>query len=57
MCVLNDMAGGNSTAYYYYNMSENDCFVLIVNEQSNRVVAMTYFNNYSKITETLESLE
>ncbi|MBO5424879.1 MAG: hypothetical protein J6A25_05135 [Lachnospiraceae bacterium] len=57
MCVLNDMAGGNSTAYYYYNESENDCFVLIVNEQSNRVVAMTYFNNYSKITETLESLE
>ncbi|MBQ8412610.1 MAG: hypothetical protein IJX12_03255 [Lachnospiraceae bacterium] len=57
MSVLNDMADGNSTAYYYANFAEGDCFVIIVNGHSNKVVAMTYFKDYALVTETLESLE
>ena len=57
MCVLNDLAGGSSTAYFYARSGGNDCFVIIVNEHSNRIAAMTYFNDYMKVTETLESIE
>lgn len=57
MFVLNDMAEGKSTATYYYNKTNNDCLVVIINDNSNRVVAMTYFNNYAKVTETLSGLD
>ena len=57
MCVINDMFGGSSTTYFYYNKANNDCLAIIINSKSNRIAAMTYFNNYLKITETLESIE
>ncbi len=55
--VLNDMMGGKSTAYFYYNESKNDCLVIIINDKSARIVAMTYFNDYKLISENLDSLE
>ena len=55
--VLDDIAAGDSEAYYYYNLTQGDCFVVIVNNHSNKVVAMTYFSDYYKVTETLDSLE
>lgn len=55
--VLNDMAGGNSTAMFYFNETKNDCFVITVNDKSARVVAMTYFNDYKLISENLSGLD
>ncbi len=55
--VLNDLMGGKSTAYFYYNESKNDCLVIIINDKSARVVAMTYFNDYKLISENLDSLD
>ncbi|MBE5954616.1 MAG: hypothetical protein E7257_10785 [Lachnospiraceae bacterium] len=55
--VLNDMVSGNSTAWFYYNSSQNDCMVVIVNDNSARVVAMTYFNDYKLISENLSGID
>ena len=55
--VLNDMVGGNSTAWFYYNSAKNDCMVVIVNDKSARVVAMTYFNDYKLISENLSGID
>jgi len=55
--VLNDMAGGNSTALFYYNTAKNDCLVITVNDKSARVVAMTYFNDYKLISKNLSGLD
>lgn len=57
MVVLNDLMGGQSTTVYYYNVANNDCVVMITNATTNRIVAMTYFCDYARITETLESIE
>ena len=53
MVVLNDLMGGNSNSYYYYNKKNNDCLVITVSGQTNRVVSMTYFTDYKKITRNL----
>ncbi len=55
--VLNDMVGGQSTAWFYYNSANNDCMVIIVNDNSARVVAMTYFNDYKLISENLSGID
>lgn len=52
--VLNDMAVGRTTTYFYYNMAQNDCLALTINNTTNRVVAVTYYYDYKKISETLE---
>ena len=57
ICVLNDMAAGNSTATFYADYEKGDCFVVITNDHSNKVVALTYFSDYAKVTETLDSIE
>lgn len=54
LAVLNDMAEGKTTTYYYYNLKQNDCVALTINDTTNRVVGITYFYDYQKITETLE---
>ena len=51
--VLNDLMGGNSDTYFYYNKKNNDVFVLTINKNSARVVNMTYFTDYKRIVETL----
>ncbi len=55
--VLDDMLGGKSTAIFYYNKAKNDCFVVVINDRSARVVAMTYFNDYKLITQNLSGIE
>lgn len=51
--VLDDVIQGNSTADFYYNKKKRDCLVVIYNDYSNRVVALTYFNNLNKVTKEL----
>lgn len=53
MIIGNDLMGGSSDSYYYYNTKKNDCFVLTVNGNSNRIVNMTYFTDFKKMTERL----
>ena len=54
MSVLNDMQEGKTTTYYYYNISQNDCVAVTINDTTNRVTGITYFNDFKKVTETLE---
>ena len=56
MSILSDMTGGKSDAYYYYNEKNNDCLVVIVSKESNRVVDLTYYYDYKKVTENLGSI-
>lgn len=51
--VYDDMVNGTSTATFYYNKNNNDCIVVICNDKSNRVVALTYFKDMKKMTELL----
>lgn len=51
--VLNDIGQGSSTATFYQNFTRNDCLVVVVNDTSGRVVALTYFSNGKKATERL----
>ncbi len=57
MNVLEDMMQGNSTAVFYEGATKGDCLVVIYNDYSNRVAAVTYFKDYSKVTENLSSLD
>lgn len=52
--VLDDMAKGKTTTYFYYNTAQNDCVAVTINESTNRVVGLTYFNNYKQIVSTLD---
>ena len=51
--VLDDVILGNSTADFYYNKKKGDCLVVIYNDYSNKVVALTYFNNVNIVTKNL----
>lgn len=51
--VIDDMARGRTTTYYYYNEVQNDCLVLTINDSTNRIVGLTYFTDYKLITATL----
>lgn len=53
MIVMNDLLGGNSSTYFYYNKKNKDCLVLTVSDKTNRIVSMTYYTNFKKATETL----
>lgn len=54
LSVLNDMAEGKTTTYFYYNQQRNDCLALTINDTTNRIVGMTYFTDYHRVTETLD---
>ena len=56
MVVLNDLLGGKSKTYFYYNKKNNDSLVLTISDRTNRVVAMTYFTDYKKATSQLSSI-
>lgn len=51
--VINDECEGMSTGVHYYNKKNNDCLIVIYNDNSNKVVALTYFNDFNKIAEQL----
>lgn len=53
--VYDDMVNGTSTATFYYNNKNNDCLVVICNDRSSRVVALTYFKDMKKMTEQLNT--
>ena len=54
--VLDDLYGGSSTATFYYNSARGDCLVVIANDTTNRVVALTYYTDGKKATEQLKPL-
>ena len=56
MTVLTDLMGGSTRTYFYRNTKENQCLAVVVQESTNRVVGMTFYTNYRKATELLESL-
>ncbi len=55
--VLNDMAREKSNVYYYYNKKNNDCLVTVVSESTNRIVSLTYYTNFKKISESLSGVD
>lgn len=57
MVTILDLAGGQSNAYYYYNKKNNDCLVMTVNGTSNKVVAVTYYRDYNKLTQNLIGID
>ena len=50
---VEDLSAGAASTYYYYNRKQNDCFAITVNQNSNRIVSMTYYTNYDKVSEFL----
>ena len=55
--VLDDVVLGNSTADFYFNRKNGDCLVVIYNDYSNKVVALTYFNNVNIVTKNLSGFK
>ncbi len=54
--VLTDFLNENSESYFYYNDKNNDCLVLTVSKNTNRVVSMVYYTDYHKMTENLSAV-
>lgn len=48
--VINDYSSGSSIASYYYDEDNNTAFVVMVNQHSNKVVSVSYFNNLDIVT-------
>lgn len=55
--VLTDFMKDKSESHFYYNEKNNDCLVLTVSKNTNRVVSMVYYTNYQKMTENLSALD
>ena len=55
--ILNDVGQGSSTATFYQNYTRNDCLVIIANDTSGRVVALTYFSDGKKATNQLSQIK
>ena len=53
MMVLNDIFEGNTEASYYRNYTTNECLVVVVSKQTNRVIGVTYYSNMSLMLENL----
>lgn len=51
--VVTDNMQGPSNVTLYVNFQKNDCLIVICNNYSNRIVAITYFNDMKKMTEQL----
>lgn len=49
--IVTDDVKGSSNAIFYFNKKNNDCLVVIHNNYSGKVVAVTYFNDLEKMTE------
>ena len=55
--VLNDMANGSSKDYFYYRKKEGDCLVITVNDTSNRVACLAYYNDYRLVSKDLGPID
>lgn len=53
--ILDNGGKEGTTTYYYYNKSRNDCIAIVINDTTNRIVAYTYYNNYSLIMKNADS--
>ncbi len=51
--ILDEIGQGTSTATFFQNYSKGDCLVVVANDTSNRVVALTYYSEGEKATELL----
>lgn len=51
--ILGDIAQSAATATFYQNTDSNECLVIVSNNTSGRVVALTYYSNAKKATERL----
>ena len=49
--TLEDAYGSNSDTIYYVNSEDNECVAVTVNNTSNRVIAVSYFTDFEKVTE------
>lgn len=55
--VLNDyMDQGVSKGVFYYNEAKNDCLIIVYNDATGLVVALTYYSDYKKMTEELSGV-
>ena len=55
--VLTDLNDGKSKVDFFTNEATNECIACAVNDKSNRVVAITYFNDCKLATETLHKID
>lgn len=53
--VLNDISEGTSTAMFFQNHTKEDCFVVVINDMTHRIVALTYFSDGKRATDSLSS--
>lgn len=53
--VINNI-GGASEESFYYNRANNDCLLIITSNNSGRIVSITYYNDFKKISETLSDI-
>lgn len=53
--IMDTINGGRSTLYIYYSNSRNDCIFFRINNTTNRIESMTYYSDYKKVTETLDT--
>lgn len=47
---------GVSKGVFYYNEANNDCLIIVYNDTTGRVVALTYYSDYKKLTEQLSGV-
>lgn len=50
---VSGVSSGISQSHYYYNRAENTCLAMTVNLYSNRVVSITWYNDFAKIADSL----
>ncbi len=53
--ALVGISGKSTKTYYYYNTMQNDCLAISVNNVTNRISDLTYFSDYSKIKNLLNT--
>ena len=53
--IVDTINGGRSTLYIYYNNSRNDCIFFKINSSTNRIESMTYYSDFRKVTEKLDT--
>lgn len=54
--VVNDISEGGSTATFYENHTNGDCLIVVFNDLTHRIVALTYYTEGEKVTELLSPL-
>ncbi len=52
--VLDDLYDqGTSRGVFYCNQDKNDCLIIVYNDMTGRVLALTYYSDMKKVTENL----